>query len=187
MPLLSKGGAMEQRGDFAEKQGQAGCAAAASGPRASTCGMRYVCTGEVHRDFHASTLDCVNYLIDNYGEDAARKVLDKTGKEVYRQMHRKLVAGDASELLEWWRYYLGREGGDFDIDEHADGTATLTVHDCPALRHLASRGIPGGRRTCWATRVLNESLCEGSPFEIALEETGDFSCRQILRLKPTND
>ena len=144
-------------------------------------GIRYVCTGEVHKDFHASTLDCVNYLLDNYGEDAARRVLDKTGKEVYRQMHGRLVAGDTSELLEWWRYYIEREGGKFDIDEQADGTATLTVHDCPALRHLEARGIPGGRRLCAATRILNEAFCSGSPYEIVVEETGGRSCRQELR------
>ena len=143
--------------------------------------MRYVHTGELHRDFHASTLDGVSYLLDNYGEAAAREVLTKTGVEVYRQMHEKLVKGDTSELLEYWRHYLGREGGVFELDERPDGTATLTVRDCPALRHLQRRGIPGGKRTCWATRVLNEAFCKGSPFEIALEETGGFSCRQALR------
>ena len=61
--------------------------------------------------------------------------------------------------------------------------ATLTVKSCPSLRHLEKRGIAGGKRTCWATRVLNAALCDGSPFEIVLEETGDFSCRQVLRKK----
>ena len=96
-------------------------------------------------------------------------------------MHRKLVAGDTSELLEYWRYYLGREGGKFNLDENKDGTATLTVNDCPALRHLEKRSIPGGKRTCWATRILNDAFCKDSPFEIVLDETGDFSCRQVLR------
>ena len=146
-------------------------------------GMRYVCKGELHKDFHASILDGVNYLIDNYGEAAAREVLEKTGTEVYRQMHAKLVKGDTSELLEYWRYYLGREQGKFALEENADGTATLTVREGPSLRHLEKRGISGGKRTCWATRILNEAFCKDSPFEIVLEETGDFSCRQILRRK----
>ena len=148
-----------------------GCAVVAPCAWASACGMRYVCKGEVHKDFHASFLDGVNYLVDNYGEDAAKAVLEKTGTEVYRQMHRKLVAGDTSELLEWWRYYLGREGGKFSLDEKPDGTVTLTVNECPALCHLAKRGIQGGKRTCWATRILNDALCKGSPFEIVLDET----------------
>ena len=161
----------------------AGCAAAAPCAWAADCGLRYACKGEVHKDFHASFLDGVNYLVDNYGEEAACEVLGKTGTEVYRQMHRKLVAGDTSELLEYWRYYLGREGGAFKLEENADGSATLTVNECPALRHLAKRGISGGKRTCWATRILNEAFCKDSPFEIVLDETGDFSCRQVLRRK----
>ena len=144
-------------------------------------GLRYVCTGELHKDFHASILDGVNYMLDNYGEDAAREVLYETGTKVYRQMHEKLVRGDSSELLAYWRHYFGREGGKWTLDERPDGGATLTVGDCPALRHLEKRGIAGGKRTCWATQILNEALCSGSPFEVVLEETGDFSCRQVLR------
>jgi len=144
--------------------------------------MRYRCTGEVHRDFHASVLDGVNYLLDNYGEAAARRVLDRTAKNVYRTMHEALVAGDKTELMEWWRYYLDREGGAYTLEETPDG-AVLTVAACPAQLHLDRRGIPGGKRTCWATDVLNAALCEGSPFEIILEETGDASCRQTLRRK----
>ena len=144
--------------------------------------MRYRCVGEVHRDFHASILDGVNYMIDNYGEEAAKQVLDTTAKKVYRTMHEGLVAGDASELLEWWQYYLDREGGKYKLEKTADG-AVLTVEECPAQAHLKKRNVPGGKRTCWATRVLNAALCDGSPFEIVLEESGDFSCRQVLRKK----
>lgn len=171
------------RRSFLRATAASGCALALPCPSWAGAGQRYVCTGELHRDFHASILDGVNYLLDNYGEAAAREVLAKTGLEVYRQMHEKLVRGDASELLEYWRYYLRREGGEFELEEKPDGTATLTVRDCPSLRHLEKRGIAGGRRTCWATRVLNEAFCADSPFEIVLEETGDFSCRQVLRRK----
>ena len=142
--------------------------------------MRYRCSGEVHRDFHASVLDGVNYLIDNFGEGAAKKVLRRTATEVYRTMHEGLQRGDKTELLEWWRYYLDREGGKYRLEETSEG-AILTVEDCPTQTHLRKRGILGGKRTCWATKVLNDALCEGSPYEIVLEETGDNSCRQILK------
>ena len=168
------------RRDFIRLSAMSGCAMAMPCAWATDEKMRYVCKGELHKDFHVSILDGVNYLIDNYGEDAARKVLERTGTGVYRQMHRKLVAGDTSELLEWWRYYMEREDGKFELEKHADGTATLTVHDCPALRHLEKRGVSGGKRVCWATRILNDAFCAGSPYEIVLDETDDFSCRQVL-------
>ena len=144
-------------------------------------GLRYACKGELHKDFHASVLDGINYLVDNYGEAAAREVLKATAQQVYRTMHEKLVRGDESELVEWWRYYMDREQGDYSIEERGPGETVLSVRACPALAHLEKRGIPGGRRSCWATRVLNDALCEGSPFEIVLEETGECGCRQVLR------
>ena len=141
--------------------------------------LRYASGGELHRDFHASILDGANYVRENYGEAALREVLFNTGTQVYRTLHEKLVAGDPSELLAWWRYYLDREGADYSLEE-ADGGAVLTVRDCAALRHLENRKIPGGKGLCAATRILNDAFCTGSPYEIVLEETGDRSCRQVL-------
>ena len=145
--------------------------------------LRYESGGELHRDFHASILDGANYVRDNYGEAALREVLFNTGTNVYRTLHEKLVAGDTSELFAWWRYYLDREGSDYTLEETADG-AVLTVRDCAALRHLEHRNIPDGKGLCATTRLLNEAFCSGSPYEIVLDETGDCSCRQILRRKP---
>jgi len=147
--------------------------------------LRYESGGELHRDFHASILDGANYVRDNYGEEALREVLFETGTKVYKTLHEKLVAGDPSELVAWWRYYMDREGSAYVLEETADG-ATLTVSECAALKHLENRKIPGGRGLCAATRILNEAFCKDSPFEIVLEETGDFSCRQVLRKKTPN-
>ncbi len=142
--------------------------------------LRYESGGELHRDFHASILDGVNYVRDNYGDGALREVLFETGTKVYKTLHEKLVAGDPSELIAWWRYYMDREGADYTLEE-TDGGAALTVRDCPALKHLENRKIEGGKMLCAATRILNEAFCSNSPYEIILDETGDCSCRQILR------
>ena len=147
-----------------------------------TSQLRYASGAELHRDFHASILDGANYVRDNYGEAALHEVLFETGTKVYKTMHEKLVAGDKSELLAWWRYYMDREGADYSLEETADG-AVLTVRECPALKHLENRKIGGGKGLCAATRILNEALCSDSPYEIVLEETGDRSCVQCLRLK----
>jgi hypothetical protein len=146
----------------------------------TTSSLRYKSEGELHRDFHASILDGVNYVRDNYGEEALREVIFNMGTKVYKTIHEKLVAGDSSELIAWWRYYLDRESSNYTLEETADG-AVLTVRDCAALKHLEARKIPGGKGLCAATRILNEAFCSDSPFEIVLDETGDYGCRQILR------
>ena len=170
------------RRDFSTALAAGGCLLmGCPGCLGSGSGLRYDSQGELHRDFHASILDGVNYLLDNYGEAAVREVLASTAQCVYRTMRGKLMRGDSSELLEWWRYYMDREGGRYVLEEGADGSATLTVQECPALTHLKRRDVPGGRRTCWATGVLTEALVSGTPFDFVLEETGDGGCRQRLR------
>ena len=51
------------------------------------------------------------------------------------------------------------------------------------MKHLENRAIPGGKGLCAATGILNEAFCSGSPYEIVLDETGERSCRQILKVK----
>ncbi len=142
--------------------------------------MRYKSGGERHRDVHHSTCVGIRFLLETYGEEALREVLHETATGVYRQMHEKLCAGDSSELLEFWRYYFGREGGKWTLEETADGGAVLTVADCPALRHLQKLGHVDPV-LCKATEILNDELVSGSPFEIETRVTGEFSCFQTLK------
>ena len=102
--------------------------------------LRYASGGELHRDFHASILDGANYVRDNYGEKALREVLFETGTKVYKTMHEKLVAGDKSELLAWWRYYMDREGADYTLEETVDGAVLLL-----SLKAEGARAMGGGQ------------------------------------------
>ena len=61
--------------------------------------------------------------------EAVREVLGNVARGVQRSMHEKLKRGDASELLEHWRYYMEREGGRecFTLAETEDGGAVFEV------------------------------------------------------------
>ncbi len=76
-------------------------------------------------------------------------------------------------------YY--RFGGEVHRDFHASGGAVFEVKACPARAHLVKRGIAGGEGLCELTRVFNEELVKGTPFEIETSITSDGSCRQTLR------
>ena len=144
--------------------------------------LRYRCEGEVHRDFHASILDGYNYVKDNYGEAAVRGVMRDFAQKVHRQMHEKLKAGDFSELVEYWKWYMNREGGEYSIKETDAGEIVLEVRRCPGCAHLERRGIAGGGGLCAATKLFNECLCEGTPFVIETETSGG-GCSQVLKRK----
>ena len=142
--------------------------------------LRYRSTGELHKDFHRLTCNTLHYLRDNFGDEAVKEVLTDTAKGVYRTMYEKLCAGDASELIEFWSYYLQREQGEFSIEE-LDDEIRLTVHNCPMLRHLVKNGGIPDEIVCKATAIFNEALCENSPFVSTVEKTGEFSCVQVLK------
>lgn len=142
--------------------------------------MRYISTGEVHKDFHGLMCATLHYIMDNYGMEAIREIMTNVAQNVYRTMHLALKSGDSSELEEWWRYYLSREGGEFSIEQLSNGMR-LHVANCPAMRHLVRMGRLPDSVLCHATQVFNEALAEGSPFAVEMEKTGDFSCVQTFR------
>ena len=144
--------------------------------------LRYRSTGEVHKDFHGLTCATLHYLVDNYGHEAMVEVLQKTAKEVYKTIHEGLKQGVPDELFEFWSYYFQREQGEFSI-EKTDEAVRLIVKDCPALRHLVKLEQSPDPILCEATRIFNNALTEGTPYELTTEETGSFSCIQTLKLR----
>lgn len=173
------------RRDFLKDTACAGCLGLLGGCLSVGDDLYYRFGGNLHKDFHASILDGYNYVKDNYGMDAVREVVGNVARGVQRQMHEKLKEGDASELLEHWRYYMEREGGVgcFSLTETSDDGAIFEVKACPARAHLAKRGIKGGKGLCELTGIFNEELTKGTPFAIDTVVTSDGSCRQHLRLK----
>lgn len=171
---------MERR-EFIKIAGGFGCVGLLGGCAFWRDDLRYRSVGELHRDFHASILDGYNYVRDKYGEEAIREVVAAFARGVYRTMHEKLAAGDPSELLEYWRYYMSREGGDFAVEETEDG-AVFAVRGCSVLAYLKSRKVEGGEGLCALTRIFNAELTRGTPYEIVQSCAGGV-CRQVLKRK----
>lgn len=142
--------------------------------------MRYVSTGEVHKDFHGLTCATLHYILDNYGMDALKEILERTAKDVYRSIHDGLKRSDVTELVEFWEYYMKREHGDFSIERFRNGVR-MVVHNCPALRHLVSLGKLPDPILCDATSILDEALADDTPFCAEVTRTGQFSCVQQFK------
>ena len=74
--------------------------------------MRYQETGEVHMDFHRSTNGTIAYLRRTYGEEFLDETFRRTARDVYRSIREDLLNGDAMQLIEHWRHFFAREGGE---------------------------------------------------------------------------
>lgn len=148
--------------------------------------LRYLSTGEVHKDFHGLTCATLHYLMDNYGEEALVDVLTATAQDVYKTIHNGLKDGNPDELVEFWQYYFEREQGEFTIERTVD-EIRLIVKNCPALRHLVALEQKPDPILCRGTAIFNNALAAGSPYEISTEKNGDFSCVQILKKREKQD
>ncbi len=147
--------------------------------------LRYRETGELHKDFHGSMNAAVEFVGERYGREGLREVFRNTAQKVYRSIYEKLKAGDWSELLEHWRYFMEREDADFSIAV-TDTEAVMTVRRCPAVAHLRKLGMVPSAYFCDQTVLLNEAWCEDTPFEAVTEITGEGCCVQrIIRKHST--
>jgi hypothetical protein len=142
--------------------------------------MRYRETGEVHFDFHRSLNGTFAHLRNTYGQEFLDDTFRAMTRDVYRAIHEDLEKGDAEQLVEHWTYYFDREKGQYTL-ERKDDEIRFVVHRCPAIAYLQSRGIAVDRDFCRQTIVINDTLAEGTPFEITTEVLGDGKCVQTIR------
>ena len=142
--------------------------------------MRYQENDNLHLDFHGATNTTISYVVKEFGRDALQQLLFRTGREVYKSIRNNLAKGDYDELVRHWHHFMEREEAVFSIDEK-DGSVTLTVKECPAVRHLRKMGIEPAPEFCDQTIYVNNGMCDGTPFEIETTLTGPGSCVQVLR------
>ena len=141
--------------------------------------LRYQEDNELHLDFHGTTNTTLNYIADNYGVDALKEILRKTGREVYKSIHEKLVKGDASELLEHLNWFYFREKGKYQLSVE-ENKIVLEVFECPAIRHLRKLGLEPSPHVCLQTSEVNAGMCENSPWHSEVKVLGEGHCIQTF-------
>lgn len=144
--------------------------------------LRYQESNELHMDFHGTTNTTLDYIADNYGVEALKEILRKTGRDVYKSIHEKLVKGDASELVEHLNWFFFREKGKYQLTVD-DDRIVFEVFECPALRHLKKLGLEPSKHLCLQTSEVNAGMCEGSLWESSVEVIGEGHCIQTFSKK----
>ena len=145
--------------------------------------MRYQENNELHKDFHGTTMMSANYIVKNYGVDALREIMRRTGTQVYREINRRLKAGDTSELAEYKEYFMQREGGKFTMKKFDNGLFELEVTECPMEKHLRQLGMEINENFYLLNKFLNEGLCDGTPYALSYERLGNGIIRECLSFK----
>ena len=144
--------------------------------------LRYQENNELHRDFHGTTNTTIRYITEKFGEESLRKILRKTGRDVYKSIREKLARGDASELIEHLTWFFNREGGEFTLTVKP-GFIRFEVHKCPAWEHVSKLGLEHAPGFCLQTEEINNGMCEGTPWKAELTCLGDGRCVQTFTLE----
>ena len=142
--------------------------------------LRYQENNELHRDFHGTTNTTLDYIAENYGVDALKSILRRTGRDVYKSIREKLAKGDASELVEHLNWFFFREGGEYQLTVTKE-EIRFEVFECPAHRHLKKLGMKISPYSCLQTEEVNAGMCEGTPWESSVEHVAPGHCIQIFR------
>jgi hypothetical protein len=121
----------------------------------------------LHRDFHAALNLGLRYLRERFGLEAVRQYLREFTRSYYRPLQARLQAGELAALAEHVRQIYLVEEAEADI-ALADDELVVRIPACPAVRHIRSRGQEPDEAFVETTRVVNEALCEGSPFAAEL-------------------
>ena len=137
--------------------------------------MRYRRTGNVHKDFHLATQTTIRYILEKYDRAFLAELFRRTAQRVYREIYQALVEGDAEPLVEHFRYYYGREGGEFTVDREEDGVITFRVTACPAVTHVLEQRGNVDDTFYLQFELLAAGFGEGTPFDITFERTGTKS------------
>jgi len=101
--------------------------------------MRYMDTGEVHKDFHLGTNLTINYIVDKYDRTFLSELCQRTAHYVYQDIYQQLKQRNPEPLLEHWSYYTKREGGEFVISRTYE-EIVFHMNRCPMLTHIKEKG-----------------------------------------------
>ena len=133
-----------------------------------------------HPDFHSSMNMGVEYLGITYGEESVKDYLTQYTKAVYRKNINKIreegMAALQAMILDTYEKEHAPEAVETKLQ---DGTLEVTVHWCPAVRHLRKTGREVSRWYPCTTSVVMQTLARecGFAFEMGAydAETGKTS------------
>lgn len=139
-----------------------------------------------HPDFHSSMNMGVNYLAVTYGEDVLKDYLIQYTKAVYRKriatIRQEGLAGIRDMIQDTYEKEHAPEAVQMELDA---GKLSVTVHWCPAVKHLRKTGRDVSAWYSWTTSVVMSVIAAECGFDFEMgdydAETGKtsyaFSCK----------
>jgi hypothetical protein len=134
-----------------------------------TITFRSAGTPYVPKFFHAEFNAQIDYLQQQFGDDAVRRYLHQFVRAFHTPLIRDIQARGLVALKEYWEKIYRAEGAPVEFDLTED-ELVMRIPACPAVRYMRERGIAPAALFFETARTVNEALVEGTPFAATLLE-----------------
>jgi len=134
----------------------------------------------LHKDFHGALSVGLEYLENNYGEEAVREFLHRFATTFHAPLTEAVNRRGLIALKEYLTKLYEIEGGNVKITL-SDDELLVEVDACPAVMHMREHGYAVARLFSETTRTVNEAICESTPFAAQLVEYDEQTGRSIQR------
>ena len=134
----------------------------------------------LHKDFHGALSVGLEYLENNYGEQAVREFLHRFAATFHAPLTEALNRRGLIALKEYFAKLYDLEGGNVRITLSED-ELSIEVDACPAVAHMREQGYTVARLFGETTRTVNEAICQSTPFAAQLVEYDEQTGRSIQR------
>ncbi len=134
----------------------------------------------LHRDFHGALSAGIEYLHENYGEEAVREYLWQFARTFYSPLIDDLKRRGLAAVEEHFRKIYELEGGDVRF-ERSENELRIEVDACPAVTHMRKQGYTVARLFRETTETVNRAICHETSFSAELLEYDEKTGRNVQR------
>ena len=127
-----------------------------------------------HPDFHSSMNMGIDYVGENYGLEAVEEFLSRYTRNVHQKFLPVIKAEGLAAIEKNIKdTYRIERAEDALTTELTDTSLTVTVSDCPAVKHLLSTGRKMSRWYRYTTETVMKTFAEEGGFKFTMESYDD--------------
>lgn len=134
----------------------------------------------LHKDFHGALSNGIDYLERRYGAEAVPQYLRQFALAYYAPLREELCTRGLVALKEHFERVYANEGAPIRARLGADWLV-LEIDSCPAVAHMRTSSYPVARLFSETSRVVNEALCEGTPYAAQLVSYREEDGKSVQR------
>jgi hypothetical protein len=134
----------------------------------------------LHKDFHGALSSGLEYLHQNYGEDAVRDYLWQFARAYFAPLTDALRRRGLAAVQEHFEKIYKIEGGEVSFRLTEDDL-WIEVAACPAVTHMRDQGYPVAALFRETKATVASAICHQTPYDAELLEYDDQTGRSVQR------